>query len=53
MKKYIKLNNNDNHLSWGNVSRIIKYYSINKTSALQTEIFATIFGVDTVNDTTV
>ena len=24
MKKYIKLNNNDNHLSWGNFTRIIK-----------------------------
>ena len=53
MKKYIKLNNNDNHLSWGNFTRIIKEYTINKSSAMQVEIFCTIFNIELVGDTTV
>ena len=53
MKKYIKLNNNDNHLSWGNFTRIIKENTINKTSALQVEIFNIVFDNDDINDTTV
>lgn len=53
MKKYIKLNNNDNHLSWGNFTRIIKESSINKSSALQVEIFCTIFNIETISETTV
>lgn len=52
MKKYIKLNNNDNHLSWGNFTRIIKEYTTNKTSALQVEIFCTIFNIPYIGDTT-
>mgnify|MGYP003297955057 CR=1 FL=1 len=43
MAREIKLNNNDNHLSWGNFTRIIKEYSINKTSAMQVEIFCALF----------
>lgn len=53
MKKYIKLNNNDNHLSWGNFTRIIKENTINKTGALQTEIFCTILNIQYIGDTTV
>lgn len=53
MKKYIKLNNNNNHLSWGNFTRIIKEYSKNKTSALQVEIFCTVFNIPDIGDTTV
>ena len=53
MKKYIKLNIDDNHLSWGNVTRIIKEHTINKTSALQVEIFCTIFDIPYIGDTTV
>lgn len=53
MKKYIKLNINDNHLSWGNFTRIIKEYAINKNSALQTEIFSIVFNNCNINDTTV
>lgn len=53
MKKYIKLNNNDNHLSLGNFTRIIKENTINKTNALQTEVFSTIFNTSNINDTTV
>ncbi len=53
MKKYIKLNNNDNHLSLGNFTRIIKENTINKTSALQTEVFSTLFNTTNINDTTI
>ncbi|MEE3343779.1 MAG: tetratricopeptide repeat protein [Bacilli bacterium] len=50
---YVKLNNNDNHLSLGNLFNVIKKISINKTSAIQTEIFCVIFGVEDISDTTV
>ena len=53
MKKYIKLNIDDNHLSWGNFTRITKEYTTNKTSALQVEIFCTIFDIPYIGDTTV
>ena len=53
MKKYIKLNVDDKHLSWGNFTRIIKEHTINKTSALQIEIFCTIFDIPYIGDTTV
>lgn len=53
MKKYIKLNTDDNHLSWGNFTRIVKENTINKTSALQVEIFCTIFNITYIGDTTV
>lgn len=52
-KEFIKMNNNDDHLSLGNIFRIIKELSKNKSSALQTEIFCTLFDVDDINDTTV
>lgn len=50
---YIKLNNNLNHLSLGNILNIIKNNSKNKSSAIQTEIFCIIFNIDTISDTTV
>ena len=50
---YIKLNNNPYHLSLGNLFNEIKSISINKTSAIQTEIFCILFNVDTISDTTV
>ncbi len=54
MKKvFIKMNNNDEHLSLGNLFRIIKDSSKNKTSALQSELFCTLFEIDSINDTTV
>lgn len=53
MKKHIKLNNNDNHLSWGNFTRIVKEHSKSKTSAMQVEIFCTIFNIPDIGDTTV
>lgn len=52
-KKYIKLNNNNNHLSLGNFCRIIKENSLNKTYANQTNIFCTILNIDTANESTI
>ena len=52
-KKYIKLNNNDEHLSLGNLFRLIKELSKNKLSALQSEIFCILFEIESINDTTV
>ena len=53
MSNYIKLNNNDSHLSLGNMFNIIKKLSINKTSAIQTEIFCILFSIDNISETTV
>ena len=50
---YIKLNNNPNHLSLGNLFNEIKKLSINKSSAIQTEIFCILFNIDSISDTTV
>ena len=52
-KKYIKMNVDDNHLSFGNLCRLIKAEAKNKSSALQSEIFCTLFSVDSINDTTI
>lgn len=52
-KSFIKLNDNDEHLSLGNLFRIIKENSKNKTGALQTEIFCLLFEEDNVNTTTI
>ena len=52
-KEYIKMNNNDDHLSLGNLFRLIKELSKNKSSALQTEIFCFLFEIEEINDTTV
>ena len=52
-KKYIKLNNNKNHLSLGNFCRIIKENSLNKTYANQTNIFCTILNIETANESTI
>jgi len=53
MKNYIKLNNNNNHLSLGNFFNLIKDISINKSSAIQTEIFCLLFDIDNISETTV
>lgn len=50
---YIKLNNNDNHLSLGNLFNIIKKISKNKSSAIQTELFCILFNIDNISETTV
>lgn len=53
MENYIKLNNNKNHLSLGNLFNEIKSISINKEGAIQTEIFCILFNIDNISDTTV
>lgn len=53
MNTYIKLNNNDNHLSLGNLFNIIKKLSKNKSGAIQTELFCIIFNIDSISETTV
>ena len=53
MKKFVKLNNNDDHLSLGNFFRLIKEETKNKISAVQTELFSVLFKVDNINDTTI
>lgn len=53
MNTYIKLNNNDNHLSLGNLFNIIKKISKNRSSAIQTELFCIIFNIDNISETTV
>ena len=52
-KKFIKMNNNMNQLSLGNLIRIIKKNSINKHLASQYEIFCIIFDVEDVNESTI
>ena len=52
-KQFIKMNNNNNHLSLGNFCRIIKENSLNKSFSGQSEIFSTILNIDSVNDSTV
>lgn len=51
-RNYIKMNDNDNYLSLGNVINTIKKVSNNK-NAMQTELFYTIFNVNNVNATTI
>lgn len=52
-KQFIKMNNNDEYLSIGNLFRIIKDTSKNKVSALQSELFCILFEIENINDTTV
>jgi len=52
-KKFIKMNDNKNYLSLGNLFNIIKNYANNKETAMQTEIFCAIFKVSHINNTTV
>ena len=53
MKTYIKMNDNNNYLSFGNLCRIIKEVSLNKTFSSQSEIFSIIFNDDTLSDSTI
>lgn len=53
MKKYIKMNNNKNYLSLGNIFDTIKSFSHNKENAMQSELFCTLFGIESINNTTV
>ena len=51
-KNYIKMNNNDKILSFGNIVSVIKRISNNK-NAMQMEIFCSIFDVNNINVTTI
>ena len=53
MNNYIKLNDNYNHLSLGNLFNLIKDNAKNKSSAIQSEIFCLLFNTDSISDTTV
>ena len=53
MKTYIKMNDNNNYLSFGNFCRVIKEISLNKTFSSQSEIFSIIFDDDTLSDSTI
>lgn len=53
MNKYIKMNANKNYLSLGNFFNIIKKYSKNSNTAIQIELFSSIFRVNNVNKTTI
>lgn len=52
-KEYIKLNDNDNHLSLGNLFRIIKEESVMKNSFLQSDLFCILFDISDISDSTV
>ncbi len=51
-KTYIKMNNNEEYLSLGNIFRIMKEESKSKLNALQSEIFYSLFD-GYINDTTI
>ncbi len=52
-KKIIRLNENDNHLSLGNLFRIIKSVSIDPNSYLQSDLFCILFDCEEVGASTV
>lgn len=52
-KKILKLNDNDDNLSLGNIFRIIKLNAINPNSFLQSDLFCIIFDCDTIGTSTV
>ena len=52
-EKYIKMNNNKDYLSLGNLFNIIKKHSKVINSAMQVELFYSIFNVNNVNKTTI
>ena len=52
-KNYVKLNNNNRHLSLGNLFRILKEEANNKNFTIQSEIFCILFDIDSISDTTV
>lgn len=53
MKKFIKMNNNTNFLSLGNIFDCIKSVACNKENAMQSELFCTLFQIDSINSSTV
>ncbi len=53
MKNYVKMNENKNYLSLGNMFNIIKKISVSPRSAMQSEIFCSLFNISEINNTTV
>lgn len=53
MKKYVKMNDNKNFLSLGNIFDVIKSLAHNKEAAMQSELFCVLFDVPSINATTV
>ncbi len=53
MKSYIKMNNSDDNLSFGNLCRVIKECSSSKTFTSQSEIFSVVFDDDNLSDSTI
>lgn len=47
------MNNNKNYLSLGNIFDTIKSFSHNKENAMQSELFCTLLGIESINNTTV
>ncbi|NLC48634.1 MAG: hypothetical protein GX758_04675, partial [Tenericutes bacterium] len=52
-KNYIKMNENDNYLSLGNIFNLLKSIAKSKEAALQMEFFSLIFNINDINKTTV
>ena len=52
-KNFIRLNINDNYLSFGNFFRILKEESNNSASFWQADLFSIIFNTDSIADSTV
>lgn len=53
MKSYIKMNESNDYLSFGNLCRVIKEISLNKTFSSQSQIFSIIFDDDCLSDSTI
>ena len=52
-KNFIRININDNYLSFGNFFRILKEESNNSASFWQADLFSIIFNTDSIADSTV
>lgn len=52
-KKFIKMNSGKDYLSLGNLFNIIKKHSKVRASAMQVEMFCTLFNISNINSTTV
>ena len=50
-KTFVKMNDNKNYLSLGNLFNIIKKHSKVSASAIQTELFCTLFNLNSVSNT--
>jgi len=53
MKSYVKMNESNDYLSFGNLCRVIKEISLNKMFSSQSEIFSIIFDEDCLSDSTI